>query len=59
MSVLFNTQMESINSQSYKSFEIYAVTIKISMNEYHHWINRQDLCQVYSNTGVYGGKWVW
>ena len=31
----------SINSQEYKSFEIYAVTIKISMTEYHHWINGQ------------------
>ena len=30
-----------INSQEYKSFEIYAVTIKISMTEYHHWINGQ------------------
>ena len=30
-----------INSQKYKSFEIYAVTIKISMTEYHHWINGQ------------------
>ena len=27
-----------------KSFEIYAVTIRISMNEYHHWIN----CQTYA-----------
>ena len=31
----------SINSQGYKSFEIYAVTIKISMTEYHHWLNGQ------------------
>ena len=31
----------AINSQEYKSFEIYAVTIKISMTEYHHWINGQ------------------
>ena len=30
-----------INSQEYKSFEIYAVTIKISMTEYHHWISGQ------------------
>ena len=30
-----------INSQEYKSFEIYAVTIKIFMTEYHHWINSQ------------------
>ena len=27
-----------INSQEY-SFEIYAVSIKVSMTEYHHWIN--------------------
>ena len=44
-----------INSQEYKSFEIYEVTIKISMTEYHHWINRLT---VYSNTAVYGEKWV-
>ena len=25
-----------INSQEYKRFEMYAVTIKISMTEYHH-----------------------
>ena len=30
-----------INSQEYKSFVIYAITIKISMTEYHHWINGQ------------------
>ena len=30
-----------INSQEYKSVEIYAVTIKISMTEYPHWINGQ------------------
>ena len=30
-----------INSQECKSFEIYAVTIKISMTEYHHRINSQ------------------
>ena len=28
-----------LNSQEYKSFDIYAVSIKISMTEYHHWIN--------------------
>ena len=28
-----------INSQEYKSFEIYAVTIKISMTEHHHLID--------------------
>ena len=27
-----------INSQEYKSFEMYAVFIKISMTEYYHWI---------------------
>ena len=31
-----------INSQEYESFEIYAVTIKISMTEYHHWINNNN-----------------
>ena len=30
-----------INSQEYKSLEIYVVTIKIAMTEYHHWINSQ------------------
>ena len=30
-----------INSQEYKRFEIYVVTIKISMTEYYHWINVQ------------------
>ena len=30
-----------INRHEYRSFEIYVVTIKISMTEYHHWINRQ------------------
>ena len=32
---------ELINSQDYKSFDIYVVTMKISMTEYHHLINRQ------------------
>ena len=41
MSVLYNdVSKRSINSQEYKSFEIYAVTIKISVTEYHHLINR-------------------
>ena len=44
-----------IHSQEYKSFEIYEVTIKISMTEYHHWINSQ--ASNYSNTTVYGEKW--
>ena len=35
-----------INSQEYESFEIYAVTIKIFLTEFHHWINGQaHLCQ--------------
>ena len=39
MSVLYNdVQMEQPGMQQ---FEIYAVTIKISMTEYHHWINSQ------------------
>ena len=42
-----------INSQEYKSFEIHAVTVKISMTEYHHWINGQ--LTIYYNTAVYGG----
>ena len=44
MSVLYDdVQMDEINSQEYKSFEIYMymVTIKISTTEYHHWINSQ------------------
>ena len=40
-----------INSQEYKSFEIYAVSIKISMTEYHHWINGLA-DHLYSNTAV-------
>ena len=31
-----------INSQEYKSFEIHAVTIKISMTEYRHWIHKRS-----------------
>ena len=30
-----------MNSQKHKSFEIDTVTIKISMTDYHHLINRQ------------------
>ena len=30
-----------INSQEYNIFDIHAVTNKISMTEYHHWINRR------------------
>ena len=32
-------QTGPLNSQEYNSFEIYAVSIKISMTEYHHRIN--------------------
>ena len=46
-----------INSQEYKSFDIYAVSIKISMTEYHHWIT--VWLTIYFNTAVYGEKWVW
>ena len=31
----------SVNGQEYKSFEIDAVTLKISMTEFHRLINRQ------------------
>ena len=34
-------ESREVNIQEYKSFEIYAVTIKISMTEYRHWINGQ------------------
>ena len=45
-----------INKQpGIQSFEIYAITIKISMTEYPHLIR----LMVYSNTKVYGGKWEW
>ena len=46
-----------INNQEYKSFEIYAVTIKIYMTEYHHWINGQAY-HLFLNTEVCGEKWV-
>ena len=46
-----------INSQEYTRFEIHAVSIKISMTEYHHWIN--GLLTIYAYTTVYGEKWVW
>ena len=40
MSVLYEWCSDGpLNSQVYKSFDIYAVTIKIPMTEYHHWIN--------------------
>ena len=42
MYVLYDDRSDGpINSQEYKSLEIYAVTIKICMTEYHHWINGQ------------------
>ena len=43
MSVLYDdVQMDQLIARKYKSFEIYAVTIiKISVTEYHHWINGQ------------------
>ena len=37
MSVLYN----DVQMDHYTSFEIYAVTIKISMTAYHHLIHRQ------------------
>ena len=47
-----------INNQEYNSFEIYAVIIKISMTEYHQWINGHYRLTVYFNTAVYGENWV-
>ena len=44
MSVLYNdVQMSHWTDEQpgIQKFEISAVTIKISMNEYHHWINHQ------------------
>ena len=42
MSVLYdNVQMDQLYNQEYKSFEIYVVTIKVSMTEYPHCINGQ------------------
>ena len=35
-----DVQMDQL--QEYKSFEMYAVTIKTSMTEYHHLINRRS-----------------
>ena len=56
MSVLYDVQNGSINSQECKSFEINAVTIKkIYDYEYHHLINSQAYT-FYSNTAVYGGE---
>ena len=47
-----------VNKQpEYKRVEIYAVTIKISMNEYHHWINSLVHCLFYHYS--LWGKWVW
>ena len=37
MSVLYNDlQMDQATARNTKSFKMYAVTIKISMTEYHH-----------------------
>ena len=39
MSMLYDyVQMDQINSQEYNSFEMYMVTIKTSMIEYHYWV---------------------
>ena len=47
---------DDVHSQEFKSFEIYAVTIKISMTEYHHWLT--VTLTIYSNSSLWG-KWVW
>ena len=41
MSVLYNDDQNDgpWNNQEYKSVEIYALSIKISMTEYHHYKN--------------------
>ena len=41
MSVLYDDvqMVVPLNSQEYKRIEIYVAAIKISMTEYHHWIN--------------------
>ena len=59
MSVLYDdVQMQcSKNSQEYKSFEIYAVTINISMTDNHHWINRQVSPFILTRQFM-GEKWV-
>ena len=41
ISLLYDDVQMDQNSQEYKSFEIHAITIKISMTEYHPWINSQ------------------
>ena len=48
----------SINRQECTSFDIYAITIKISMIEYHHKkkIKKNVFLMVYSNTTLYGGN---
>ena len=59
MSVLYNNvQMDQETAKNSFFSHTDAVTIKISMSEYHLLINRQTY-MVYSNTTVYGGKWVW
>ena len=49
---LFNIVGVPLN-QEYTSFEIYAVTVKISMTECHRWTVRLT---IYSNTAVYMGE---
>ena len=44
------------NNQENKSFDIDAVTIKLSMTKCHHLINRPAY-GLYSNTSVYRGKY--
>ena len=58
MPVLYNdVHMDSKNSQEYKSFDIYVVTIKISMTEYRYLINSlaHGLFWHYSLWGKWGG----
>ena len=46
----------SIISQEYSNFDIYDVTFKISMIEYHYLINRTVVLMIYSHLTVYGEK---
>ena len=47
-----------MNSQEflYNSFQIYAVTIKTSMTEYHHLMTHNIRLTIYSKTAVYDGN---
>ena len=60
MSVLYDDVHADgpINGQEYNIFDIYAVTIKISMTEYHHWINGQAYHLLYSSAAVHVEKLV-